>query len=1024
MITTELLSHLRGLDVKLWVEGDKLRYSAPDGVMTPALRAELVERKAEILVFLRQAEAAVNHKASSILPASRNGELPLSFAQQRMWLLDQLMPGSFLYNISEAVRLTGALDVAALEQTTNEIVRRHEVLRTTFPVVDGQPVQNIAPSLAVTLPVVDLGELDESEREAEVRRLATEQARQPFDLARGPLARVILLRLGKEEHVVLFTLHHIVSDGWSMGVLVQEVARLYEAFSKGSPSPLAELPFQYADFAHWQRQWLQGKVLEAQLSYWKRRLGDAPAFLELPTDRPRPAVQTFQGAHQSLVLSGTLSESLKELSRQEGVTLFMTLLAALNTLLYRYTGREDMIVGTPVAGRTQAELEGLIGFFVNTLVLRTDLSSDPGFRELLGRVREVVLGAFANQDIPFEKLADELQPGRDRSLTPWIQAAFVLQAASSGSAVELPGLTLSPLKIESETAKTDLILSLVERPEGLRGSFDYNTDLFDASTIARMAGDFQTMLESIVADPEQRISMLPPSPGQVLSPVKHSPDEFDQLYAGSNLTRNQLLIWTGQKLRPGVPFYDVVFTFLIPCEIDPARFQKAFQTLVNSSDALRTVIEEIDGVPRQRVLPHFPYTVEYLDFSHVSDPRAAFRAWARQQCQVSFDLAKRSFDSALIKISDREFAWYLNQHHIMCDALSISLIFRLFSEFYGRSLRGQLNEKVELPAFRDYLDYEREYRSSLRYLKSKTYWERKLSDEPEPLAFYGKAPHKQTTRVQRVTCDLGSERTQKLIELAHREGIFVKTQSASLFNIFAAVLCAYLYRISGNRRLSLGSASHNRRSMAFTETIGVFMEVHPLYITIEEDDTFLSLVKKAAVEAQETLQHSECIIGKKAYDVFLNYHTTSFPGFHGAPVQVDWIHPGHEIDSLAVQVHHYVSSGNFGLYFDFHCDVFDEQQRSQAIQCFLRIMDTFLEDHTQSIDRIDLLSAEEKQRILVGFNHKDVIYPEDRTITRLFEEQVEKTPAKPAAVYGDSSLTFQGLNNQADKLANLIKRLK
>ena len=1031
MRVTEFLSGLRGLDVKLWVEGDKLRFSAPDGVMTPDLRTDLVGRKAEILAFLRQAEVAVNHKASSILPVSRNGDLPLSFAQQRLWLLDQLMPGSFLYNISEAVRLTGALDVAALEQTTNEIIRRHEVLRTTFPVVDGRPVQNIAPSLALTLPILDLGELDESERESEIRRLATEQARRPFDLARGPLARVTLLRLGKEEHVVLFTLHHIVSDGWSMGVLVQEVARLYAAFSKGSPSPLAELPFQYADFAHWQRQWLQGEVLEAQLSYWKQRLGDAPAFLELPVDRPRPAVQTFQGAHQSLVLSGTLSESLKDLSRQEGVTLFITLLAAFNTLLYRYTGREDMIVGTPIAGRTQAELEGLIGFFVNMLALRIDLSSGPlgdlGFKELLGRAREAVLGAFANQDIPFEKLADELQPERDRSLTPWIQAAFVLQAASSGSAMELPGLSLSSLKIESETAKTDLILSLVERPEGLRGSFDYNTDLFDAATISRMAGDFQTMLEGIVADPEQRISMLPPSPGQVLSTrpgVKHSPDEFDQLYAGSNLTRNQLLIWTGQKLRPGVPFYDVVFTFLIPCEIDPARFQKAFQTLVNSSDALRTVFEEIDGVPRQRVISHFPHTVEYLDFSSVSNPQAAFHAWARERCQVSVDLAKRSFDSALIKISDREFAWYFNQHHIISDALSIALIFRLVSEFYGRSLRGQLNEKVELLAFRDYLDYERECRSSLRYLKSKSYWERKLSDEPEPLAFHGRVPHKQTTCVQRVLCDLGSERTQRLMELARREDIFVKTESASLFNIFAAVLCAYLHRISGNHRLSLGTASHNRRSRAFTETIGVFMEVHPLYITIEEDDTFLSLVKKAADEARETLQHSECIISKKAYDVFLNYHTTSFPGFHGAPVQVDWIHPGHEIDSLAIQVHHYVSSGNFGLYFDFHRDVFDEQQRSQAIQHFLRIMDSFLEDQTQAIDRIDLLSAEEKQRILVGFNHKDVVYPEDRTITRLFEEQVEKTPAKPAAVYKDGFLTFQELNNQADKLANLIKRIK
>jgi hypothetical protein len=533
------------------------------------------------------------------------------------------------------------------------------------------------------------------------------------------------------------------------------------------------------------------------------------------------------------------------------------------------------------------------------------------------------------------------------------------------------------------------------------------------------------MLESIVADPEQRVSMLAPSPGMVLSSVKPSRmDELDQFYAGSNLTRNQLLIWTGQKLRPDAPIYNVTYTFTIATEIDPERFQKAFQTLVNSTDALRTVIEEVNGVPQQRVLPNLSYTVEYLDFSQCSDHQVRLQAWARERCQVSFDLAKRLFDSVLIKISDREFFWYLNQHHLICDNRSTSLIFRLVSDFYGRSLEGQLDEKVELPAFRDYLDYEREYRNSLRFLKAKAYWDRKLADEPEPLAFYGKVPRKQTTGVQRVTCDLGFERTQKLKNLALHEDIFVKTENASLFNIFAAVLSAYLYHISGNRRLSLGVVSHNRRSKVFAETIGLFMEVHPLYLTIEEDDTFSSLVKKVAVEAVETLQHSECVISKKAYDVILNYQTALFPKFRGAAVRPERIHPGHETNSLSLLAHDYFSSGSFVLYFDFHRDVFDEEQRGQAIQRFLRVMDSFLENHTQSIHRYGLLSDEEKQRILVGFNHKEVIFPEDQTITRLFEKQVEKTPAKIAAVYQDGSLTFQELNEQAVNLANLIRRLK
>jgi non-ribosomal peptide synthetase component F len=1027
MKTIELLSRLRGLDVKLWTEADRLRYSAPDGVITPALRSEMTERKADILAFLRRAEAAVKPAAPAILPVSRNGEAPLSFAQQRLWVQDQLSPGSSLYNISQAIQVKGALNVTALELTLNEIVRRHEILRTTFAAPDfhvgGNPVQVIAPTLRLALPIVDLQEFQETEREAETRRLAASEAGRPFDLSRGPLLRAALLRLGRERHVILFTLHHIISDGWSMGVLAQEMGTLYEAFAGGRPSPLQELPIQYADFAHWQRQWLQGETLAAQLSYWRRHLGGAPASSELPTDRPRPAVQTFRGAHQPLALSETLSGSLKELSRREGVTLFMTLLAAFNTLLHRCTGQGDIVVSTPTAGRTNVELEALIGFFVNKLMLRADLSGDPSFRELLGRVREMVLGAFANQDVPFEKLVDELQPGREQSRAPWTQTAFVLQSASTSS-LEAPGLTFSPLKIESATAKTDLILSMLEHPTGLQGSFDYNTDLFEAATIARMAGHFQTMLESIVADPEQRISMLAPSPGKVLSSVKPSRmDELDQLYAGSNLTRNQLLIWTGQKLRPGVPIYNAALSFIIQGKISLENFRRAFQTLVNSSDALRTVIEERDGVPRQRVIPDLPYSVEYLDFSQKVDPKAEFDSWMYQRRIAPFDTAKRLFDTALIKLSDGKFAWYLNQHHIICDHQSIWVIFQRMSEFYGRALEGRLEEKVELPAFQDYLDHEREYRSSLRYLRSRAYWERKLADEPEPIAFYGKVPHKPTTRIRQVTYKLDLERTRKLKDLALSADIFVKTEKASLFNVLAAVLGVFLYHISGSRRFSLGVASHNRRSKAFTETIGLLMEVHPLYLTIEDDDTFLSLVKKVVVEARETLQHSEFIISKKAYDVFLNYRTAIFSEFHGAPAQLKRIHSGHENDSLTLNLHEDVSTGNFVLGFDFHCDVFNEEQRSHTVQCFLKILDSFLEDCTQSIDRVDLLSAEERHRILVGFNHKDVIFPEDQTITRLFEKQVEKTPAKIAAVYQDGSLTFQELNEQADKLANLIRRL-
>ncbi|HID62186.1 MAG TPA: non-ribosomal peptide synthetase, partial [Anaerolineae bacterium] len=458
----------------------------------------------------RKMWAAQDLSIPPIQPVPRDRDLPLSFAQQRLWFLDQLEPGSPFYNIPTAVRLTGPLDVAALEQTLNEIVRRHEALRTTFETVDGRARQVIAPELTVPLPVTDLTDLPEAEREAEALQLASQEAQRPFDLARGPLLQARLLRLGGEDHVALLTMHHIVSDGWSMGILIQEIAALYEAFSNGRPSPLQELPIQYADFAHWQREWLQGETLEAQLSYWKQQLDGSPPLLELPTDRPRPAVQSFRGRTQAFALPKDLSRAIKDLGHQEGTTLFMTLLAAFQSLLYRYTGQETINVGTPIANRTQSEIEGLIGFFVNTLVMRADLSGDPGFRELLKRVREMALGAYAHQDLPFEMLVDALQPERNLSHSPLFQVMFVLQEAPTG-AQALSDLTLRGVEAETGVAKFDLTLSMAEDGDGdgLGGVFEYNVDLFDAATIERMIAHFQTLLEGIVADPNRPISELP-----------------------------------------------------------------------------------------------------------------------------------------------------------------------------------------------------------------------------------------------------------------------------------------------------------------------------------------------------------------------------------------------------------------------------------------------------------------------------------------------------------------------------------
>ncbi|MBC1299998.1 AMP-binding protein, partial [Nostoc sp. UCD122] len=487
--------------------GEQLRANAPKGVLTLETRDLLAKNKAQLILLLHEKNAAPDTDLP-LIKTKRPQNLPLSFAQERLWLLNQLEPDSPFYNEQTALKLHGQLNVVALEQSFNKIIERHEVLRTNFHTINEQPVQVIADSLTLSVPVVDLTELPESEREIACQQLAKMQAAQAFYLASSPLIRACVVKLKELEYALLLTVHHILVDGWSTGILMRELATIYSALCNNLSPELPELPIQYADFAIWQRQWLQKEVLQTQLDYWKQLLKNAPTLLELPTDRPRPAIQNYRGAVQYIELSNELSQAITNFSRQEGATLFMTLFAAYVTLLYRYTGSDDIVVGTPIANRDRLELEGLIGFFVNTLVLRTDLSGNPSFQQLLSRVRQRILQAYAHADLPFDELVKALQPQRDLSYTPLFQVLFVLQNAPI-SEVELTGLTISPLPTQSTVAKFDLTLSLQNTATGLVGMWQYNADLFDAATIERMNGHFQTLLEGIIANPQQPISQLP-----------------------------------------------------------------------------------------------------------------------------------------------------------------------------------------------------------------------------------------------------------------------------------------------------------------------------------------------------------------------------------------------------------------------------------------------------------------------------------------------------------------------------------
>lgn len=482
---------------------------------------------AELAEVINQHQfAGINFELQTIPKLVNRESIPLSFAQQRMWFWEQLQPGNSIYHVAEALHLQGDLNMEVLQQSLDAILAHHEALRTNFIIQDGNPVQVIQKPSPVELLVFNLKNYSQSQRHTQIENLLQQQTQRPFNFASDLMLRGCLLQIDQQEHILLLVMHHIASDGWSMGILWQQLAELYQAFISNQPNPLLELPIQYADYALWQRQWLRGEVLENQLHYWQQQLAGAAPVIELPTDRPRPPIQTYQGRKQAFALPQNLSQSLQKLSQQEGVTMFMTLLAALQTLLYRYSGQEDILVGSAIAGRNRAEVEGLIGFFVNTIVLRSHLAGNPTFRDLLAQVRTVALNAYAHSDLPFEKLVEELQPERSLSHHPLFQVMFVLQNAFS-QGLQLPGVSLTPLEIDSCRAKFDLTLELQETANGIKGTVEYNTDLFDSATINRMLGHFQTLLAGIVADPEQPISKLP-----LLTPA-----EQDQLLLEWNNTQ-------------------------------------------------------------------------------------------------------------------------------------------------------------------------------------------------------------------------------------------------------------------------------------------------------------------------------------------------------------------------------------------------------------------------------------------------------------------------------------------------------
>ncbi|MBD1945592.1 amino acid adenylation domain-containing protein [Coleofasciculus sp. FACHB-712] len=971
-------------------------------------------------------------------------QYPLSYGQQILWLLYQNAPESPAYNVAFTARIRGNVDISALRKAFQMLSDRHPSLRTTFALQNNEPVQEVHGYQEVCFEQIDAATWSADELDRQVFKAY----QRPFNLERESVMRVNLFTRSIEEHILLLTIHHIACDGWSIWLILDELRVLYSAAKNGISASLPPLTLTYGDYVRWQNEMLAGADGERLWAYWQKQLAGELPMLNLPTDRPRPPVQTFNGASHPFRLTQELTQQLLQLSQAEGTTLYMTLLAAFQVLLHRYTGQEDILVGSPMTGRTQSEFAPIVGYFMNLLVLRGNLSGNPPFQAFLSQVRQTALGAIAHQDYPFPLLVKQLQPNHDPSRSPLFQVSFILQkpqqltenielvtGIETGVVINWDELQLKPFKMPRQEGAFDVTLEMVVGKETLFGEFKYNTDLFNASTIERMQNHFQTLLEGIVANPEQQLSELPLltklERQQVLgnlnaatSPVEGK--EFNNFRDRSNLTANQFLVWLGQQLYPEALVYNNACSAIIPTQISPEHFQAAFQALVNASDALRTIIEEIDGVPQQRVIANFPYIVEYLDCSEVSEPNE-LQNWIERRSQMPFDFQKRLFDMVLIKLSEQKYVWYLKFHQIIVDGYAFGLICEYMSSLYECALNNKLQEPFPIPQFQDYINYDKEYQESSRYLKAKAYWEQKLAEPIEPIAFYGQRRLKQTTLVERVACDLGGARTQKLKAIAAYETITGSTNNASLFNIFLGILATYLYRTSGNRQIAIGMPLHNRRSKSFKKTIGSFAQEVPLRIEIEANDTVLSLINRISITTSEAIKYGQYVlensIRNPIYDVLLNYELQVSSDFQGVKITSESVHSGHRTESLAVRIRDWDLSGNLVLDFDFHKDVFDEELQILAIQHFLQVLDSFLVDKNQLISQINLLSDDQKQYFLTKFVQNPATFTIEKTISQKFEAQVQKTPDRIAVVLKDQFLTYAQLNAKANQLARYLQSL-
>ena len=980
---------------------------------------------------------------------------PLSPMQKGMLFHSLYAPQAGEYITQSTGALHGTLNVEAFRQAWQQVMDRNAILRTAFIWEElEEPVQVVCRGVSLPLVEYDWRSLSAEDQETQLAELLEEERLRGFDLAEPPLMRLVLIRLEDDVYQFVWSHHHVLLDGWSLSLLIHEIFTYYETINQGIALSLPpNRPFR--DYI----AWLQRQDRADAEAFWRKSLHGfrEPTPLGERGNNNRVLSQAQDQGEEILRLSREKTDGLQTLAQQTQLTLNTLVQGAVALLLRAYSGKDDVVFGSVVSGRP-ADLSGvetMIGLFINTLPVRVAMTPD---ESLLAYLKRLHAEQVEMRQYEYTPLVDIHRWSDMPQGNPLFESFYVFEnypkdtpgtesADMNGAGATQPSAVQIRAYQVLERSNYPLVFSTGPSAE-LSLTILYDRHRFASETIAAMRTHLQKLLESFETHLDQPISALP-LVDQHRFGRQHAgalDQELLDLAEISNLTANELQVWLGQKVHGNSPLYnDGSFAFIIPAHVDLEHFQAAFQTLVNSCDALRTIFVEEGGVPQRRILDQVAVPRDYEDFSESDDPYAAFRSWACQQSQIIFNMEEPLWRSTLIKLEEEKYVWFLMLHQIISDDTVFEVIFTQMAALYQQSLDGELDERIDLPSSQVLVDQADRFRSSPRYEAAERFWQEKLADRIDPMTFYGRVPTIQTTEVKRISCNLGHERTQRLKALATEKGIASITEDTSLFNLFAALLATYLYRISGNQTLSIGVPFHNRTGKDLREIVGLCMQVAPLRITVDPNATLPQLAKTINRTLFETLRYSQYPIANAAndrvFDVILNYHLARFERFGGVPVETDWIYPDHGHGPMTLQVYDYADSGSLTLDFDLHCDLFDEAQRNQVAAHFLQLVDDFLDaqvnesqrdesqrDESQSrgiqtrtIADVNILSMGERKQILLGLNDSAVAFPAQPSIHTLFEAQVARVPDATAVVFEGEALTYAQLNAQANQLAHYLQ---